>query len=157
AEAPYAYLVPQAQRDPVAAVELLRRLAFSGVRVSQLSAPIEIAASSAGEPAVPTTFPAGTWIIPTDQEFIALAREVLDVQKYPEIRPGGASGPLDQPYDAAGWTLPLTMGVKVMTAAAPLSPDIRAKATLLGPMPDVKVKPAPYNLTASPDAAPFDS
>ena len=32
-EAPYAYVVPQAQRDPVAAVEMLRRLAFAGVRV----------------------------------------------------------------------------------------------------------------------------
>ena len=49
--------------------------------------------------------------MPTDQEFAALAREVLDVQKYPEIResPGG---PLDPPYDAAGWTLPLPMGVR---------------------------------------------
>ena len=37
-QAPYAYVIPQAQRDPVAAVELLRRLAFSGVRVYQLPA-----------------------------------------------------------------------------------------------------------------------
>ena len=29
----------QDQRDPVAAVELLRRLAFGGVRISQLTAP----------------------------------------------------------------------------------------------------------------------
>src|SRR4029453_7680261 len=35
---PYAYLIPQAQRDPVAPVELLRRLAFHGVAVSQLIA-----------------------------------------------------------------------------------------------------------------------
>ena len=40
-EAPYAYVVPQDQRDPVAAVEMLRRLAFSGVRVSQLTAPVD--------------------------------------------------------------------------------------------------------------------
>ena len=39
-EAPFAYVVPQEQRDPVAAVELLRRLAFGGVRVSQLTAPV---------------------------------------------------------------------------------------------------------------------
>ncbi len=36
-KAPYAYFIPQEQRDPVAAVELLRRLAFGGVRVSQLT------------------------------------------------------------------------------------------------------------------------
>ena len=31
---PYAYFVPREQRDPVAAVEILRRLAFNGVRRS---------------------------------------------------------------------------------------------------------------------------
>src|SRR6185436_4228047 len=35
---PYAYFVPRQQRDPVAAVELLRRLAFGGVRIFELSA-----------------------------------------------------------------------------------------------------------------------
>ena len=59
-DAPYAYFIPQEQRDPVAPVELLRRLAFGGIRVSQLTAPATIG----GE-----TFPAGTWVVPTDQEF----------------------------------------------------------------------------------------
>ena len=30
-KAPYAYVIPQQQRDPVAAVEMLRRIAFGGV------------------------------------------------------------------------------------------------------------------------------
>ncbi len=54
-EPPFAYVVPQEQRDPVAAVELLRRLAFGGVRVSQLTAPATIDG---------VTYPAGTWVIP---------------------------------------------------------------------------------------------
>ena len=36
-EPPYAYIIPQKQNDPVAAVELLRRLAFNGIQVHQLS------------------------------------------------------------------------------------------------------------------------
>ena len=147
-EAPYAYVVPQDQTDPVAPVELLRRLAFSGVRVSQLTSAATIDGVS---------YPTGTWVIPTDQEFADVAREVLDVQKYPEVRPGGPNSPLDQPYDAAGWTLPMTMNVKVVTAAQPLSSDTRGKLKLLGPMPDVKAKLTPYNMTDAPDAAPFDS
>jgi zinc carboxypeptidase len=145
-KAPYAYIVPQAQRDPVAAVELLRRLAFGGVRVSQLSD----AATIDG-----TSYPAGTWVVPTDQEFAAMAREVLDVQRYPDLRqyPGG---PPERPYDAAGWTLPMQMGVNVVAAASPLGPDARARMKLLGPVPDVKVKPSPY-AGAPQDAAPFDS
>jgi hypothetical protein len=148
AQAPYAYVIPQDQGDPVAPVELLRRLAFSGVRVSQLTAAATIDGS---------TYPAGTWVVPADQEFAAVAREVLDVQKYPEVRPAGPTGPLDQPYDAAGWTLPLTMQVTVTPAATPLAPETRSKLKLLGPQPDLKVKLTPYNMTAVPDAAPFDS
>jgi hypothetical protein len=145
-KAPFAYIVAQDQRDPVAAVELLRRLAFGGVRVSQLTA----AASIDGVP-----YPAGTWIVPTDQEFAAMAREVLDVQKYPDLRqyPGG---PPERPYDAAGWTLPLQMGVKVVAAATPIAADVRGKMKLLGPAPDLKIRPVPYSSAAA-DAAPFDS
>ncbi len=143
---PFAYLVPQEQRDPVAAVELLRRLAFGGVRVSQLTASVTIDHDA---------YPAGTWVIPTDQEFAAMAREVLDVQKYPDLRqyPGG---PPERPYDSAGWTLPLQMGVKVVPLATPLSADVRAKMKL-GSTADVKVKPTAYDAAMNTDAAPFDS
>ena len=145
-KAPYAYVVPQEQRDPVAAVELLRRLAFGGVRVWQLSEAVTLDTVS---------YPAGTWIVPTDQEFAAMAREVLDVQRYPDLRqyPGG---PPERPYDAAGWTLPLQMGVKVVPVAASLGSDARAKMKLLGPPVDLKVKPTPYP-TSPEDAATFDS
>ena len=145
--APYAYFVPRDQRDPVAAVEMLRRLAFAGVRVSQLTAPVTVGS---------VTYPADTWVVPTDQEFAAMAREVLDVQKYPDLRqyPGG---PPQRPYDAAGWTLPLQMGVRVGYATAPLTDDVRSKMRLLGPMPGLKITPTPYNARASADAAPFDS
>ncbi len=144
---PYAYFVPQQQRDPVAAVELLRRLAFGGVRVYQLTDAISIE----GE-----TLPAGTWAIPTDQEFAALAREVLDIQRYPDLRqyPGG---PPERPYDAAGWTLPLQMGVHVVRAASPLAPEVRSKLRLLGPMPEPRITPTRYDPAVSHDAAPFDS
>jgi zinc carboxypeptidase len=149
AQPPYAYVVPQQQRDPVAAVELLRRLAFGGVRVYQLTS--EAALGASGPPLA-----AGTWIIPADQEFAAMAREVLDVQHYPDLReyPGG---PPERPYDAAGWTLPLQMGVTVIPAARPLPDDVRRRMKLLGPPPGARVTPTPYNLADAPDAAPFDS
>jgi hypothetical protein len=146
-EAPYAYVIPQDQPDRVAPVELLRRLAFAGVRVSQFTIPIALDG---------TLYPAGTWVIPTDQEFTALAREVLDAQKYPDVRES-PNGPLDTPYDAAGWTLPMQMGVKVTAVTAPLGDDVRRNMKLLGPAPDPRAKPAPYNLAAGADAAPFDS
>jgi hypothetical protein len=147
-KAPYAYFVPQQQRDPVAAVELLRRLAFGGVRVYQLTATASLDAQR--------SFPAGTWVIPTDQEFAAMAREVLDVQRYPDLRqyPGG---PPERPYDAAGWTLPLQMGVSVVAADVPLSNDVRRNLKLMGSMPEPRVKPTSYEPAAKTDAEPFDS
>jgi hypothetical protein len=144
---PYAYFIPQQQRDPVAAVEMLRRIAFGGVRVSTLTAPITIGAD---------TFPAGTWVIPTDQEFAAMAREVLDAQAYPDLRqyPGG---PPERPYDAAGWSLPLQMGVRVIAAASPLTDQMRAAMSVIGAVPEPRVKPTTYEAAIQSDAAPFDS
>jgi len=146
-EAPYAYIVPREQRDPVAAVEMLRRLAFAGVRVYQLSS----AETIEGE-----RFPEGTWIVPTDQEFAALAREVLDVQKYPEIRES-PDGPLDQPYDAAGWTLPLSMGVRTISARSPLPDDVRRNMKVLASPARANSSPSPYTTDKRSDAQPFDS
>jgi hypothetical protein len=143
---PYAYIIPQEQRDVVAAVELLRRLAFGGVRISQLTT---------AAPFDGTMYPAGTWIIPTDQEYAALAREVLEVQKYPDVRqyPGG---PPERPYDAAGWTLPLQMGVRVIAASQPIGEDTRAKLGALGPPISFKSPAGPYG-NGDADAALFDS
>jgi hypothetical protein len=138
---PYAYLVPQDQRDPVAPVELLRRLAFNGLQISQLGAPATIE----GE-----RYPAGTWVIPMDQEFGELARQVLEVQHYPDLREY-PEGPPEQPYDAAGWTLPDQMNVRVVAVATPLADEVRAG---LAP---VEGRTRDWHTDADTDAAPFDS
>lgn len=115
-EPPFAYFIPQEQRDPVRAVELLRRLAFNGIQVAQLSETISYNNIS---------LPKGTWVIPMDQEFAELARQLLDVQRYPDLREY-PSGPPEQPYDAAGWTLPLIFELDVIPAKMPLSQKQRA-------------------------------
>ena len=120
-EPPYAYFIPQDQRDPVAPVELLRRLAFNGVRVHQLNADVTFDR---------ITYPSGTWVVPMDQEFAEYARQVLDVQAYPDLREF-PDGPPEQPYDAAGWTLPYQMDVRVQVAASPLTDDVRSAMTML--------------------------
>jgi len=137
---PYAYFVSQDQRDPVAAVELLRRLAFNGIRIYELTAPVTHQGMAYGE---------GTWVIPMDQEFGELARQVLSVQEYPDLR-DYPEGPLEQPYDAAGWTLPYQMDVTVVEATEPLGDDIR------GLMRAVRGEAIPWDADVD-DAATFDS
>lgn len=132
--APYAYIIPQKQWDPMAAVEMLRRLAFNRVRIYQLKQE----ASMGG-----TAYPAGTWVIPMNQEYGRLVEEVLEVQHYPHIEeyPGG---PLERPYDAAGWTLPYSMNVDVVAAQQSLSD------AFLAAMEPVKGEPAAWDETKTP-------
>ena len=141
-EPPFAYFVPRTQRDPMAPVELLRRLAFNGIQVHELRAAVtfeEIA------------YDPGTWVIPMNQEFAELVRQVLEVQTYPDLREF-PDGPLDQPYDAAGWTLPKQMEVRVIEARSPLTDAVRSAMTLVeGPVVDWR------DGETGKDAAPFDS
>ena len=139
--APYGYVIPKAQRDPNAAADLLRRMAFLGVRVSELTAPATLDS---------VAYPAGTWIIPLDQEFGELVRQLFEPQKYPDLRefPGG---PPDQPYDAAGWTLPYQMDVAVAEVKTPIATSVRsAMRVLQGTATDWRTAAdAPFSVSAA--------
>jgi len=137
---PYAYFIPQQQRDPVAAVELLRRLAFNGISVYQLEQAVEYEGRS---------FAAGTWAIPMDQENANFVRQLMAVQQYPDLREY-PEGPPDQPYDISGWTLPYQMDLRVVEAAAPLTSEVR---TAMAP---VRGEALPWDAAVA-DAATFDS
>jgi hypothetical protein len=143
---PYAYLIPQQQRDPVAAVEMLRRIAFQGIRVYQLTTPVKAGG---------TSHPGGTWVVPMDQEFAETVRQVFEVQRYPDIRES-PDGPLEQPYDAAGWTLPMQMGVRIVALDQPISGELRGAMRRLGTDVAPTAPVTPYD-TGATDAAPFDS
>ena len=137
---PYAYFVPQDQRDPVAAVELLRRLAFNGVLIHQLRQDVQFQGRA---------IPAKTWVIPMDQPNGNFVRQLFAVQDYPDLREF-PEGPPDQPYDVAGWTLPYQMDVRVIEAAAPLTDELRNAMSL------VRGLTTPWNADV-PDAALFDT
>lgn len=144
-EPPYAYFIPQSQHDPVAAVEMLRRLAFGGIEVHQISKAVQHDGIN---------YPKGTWVIPMNQEFAPLAREVLSVQTYPDLREY-PEGPPEQPYDAAGWTLPFMMGVKVTSALSPLPKEIKDSMQLVrGVLADWQ---ATNGAASAADQSPFDS
>ncbi len=113
---PYVFFVRQDQRDPVAAVELLRRLAFNGIEVDQLTQTVDYEGQS---------YAAGTWAIRMDQEFANFVRQLFAIQDYPDLRQF-PEGPPDQPYDVSGWTLQYQMDVDVVEGATPLDDTLRA-------------------------------
>jgi hypothetical protein len=138
AEPPYAYVIPQTQRDPGTAAEMLRRLAFNGVRVGQLDRDVTMDGALQRR---------GSWVIPMDQEFAELVRQLFEAQEYPDLREY-PEGPPEQPYDAAGWTLPFQMDVNVIEVRSPLGADARAAIK--------PVRGKPTDVHASPDA-PFST
>ena len=131
---PYAYLVPQQQRDPQEAALLVQKMQENGIQVSQASA-----AFSAGG----RDYPAGTWVILMDQPYARLVKELFSIQDYPDLRetPGGSP---DLPYDIAGWTLPLQMGVDAIAVIEPLSAGVRASIT-----PAATIAPPPGGVSGS--------
>jgi hypothetical protein len=91
AEPPYAYVILQRQRDPGAAAEMLRRLAFNGVRVGQLDRDVAIDGA---------VQPRGTWVIPMDQEFAELVRQLFEartIRTCGNIRRARPSSPTTRP------------------------------------------------------------
>jgi hypothetical protein len=99
---PYAYVIAADQRDPGAAARLVAALRTGGV---------ELQRARAGFTVGKRKFDAGSVVVPMAQPFRAYAKDLLEVQRYPERRTG-ASGQPQTPYDITGWTLPAQMGVE---------------------------------------------
>jgi hypothetical protein len=124
---PYAYFIPQDQHDPVAPVEMLRRLAFNGIELHRLTRAVEHEG---------IRHPEGTWVIRMQQPFAGFVQQLLEVQSYPDLRVY-PEGPPDSPYDISGWTLPLQMDVKVYEASQPLAAETVAAMAPVGDGPVV--------------------
>lgn len=99
---PYAYVIPPEQWHPGEAHTLVNILRQGGIEVDRATASF-----TAGE----ETYPAGSFIIPASQAFRPFVMDLLEPQEYPTRRT--PTGEPKTPYDLAGWTLPMQMGVTV--------------------------------------------
>ena len=119
-EPPFAYVISDMQADTPEAGLLAQKMIDNG---------LDVYTSKSGFKANGVAYPAGSWVIPMDQPFSALAKELFERQKYPDSLQNGTSKSIDLPYDVTGWTLPLQMGVNVDAVTDPLAAGERALLT----------------------------
>jgi hypothetical protein len=111
-EGPFAYVISDHQADTPEAGLLAQKMIDNGLDVYQ---------TKDGFKANDISYPAGSWVIPMDQPFAGLAKEMFERQKYPEGLQMGTGKAVDLPYDVTGWTLPLQMGISLDTVSDPLT------------------------------------
>ncbi|MDB5349250.1 MAG: putative carboxypeptidase [Planctomycetota bacterium] len=121
---PFAWVVPAGSPDPGTAAEMVRILHDTGVKVHQAKTPL-----LAGG----VTYPAGSWVMLAAQPYRPHLKDMMERQEYPPRF--SATGEAEAPYDVAGWTLPLQMGVR----AVPLGVKFEVKGLI--PVEEV-AKPA---------------
>jgi hypothetical protein len=106
-EPPFGWVVPADQHDIGSAEEMVRILRDTGIEVRQARAPFRAGGIK---------YPALSWILSCEQPYRTHLKDMMERQVYPaRFKPDGTA---EAPYDVAGWTLPLQMGVKAAEIGA---------------------------------------
>jgi hypothetical protein len=99
---PRGYVLPADQPDFATATEFIDALLKTGITCLKATADFQVAGKS---------YPAGSYVVKTAQAFRPHVMDMFEPQDHPNdfAYPGG---PPNRPYDIAGWTLAMQMGVK---------------------------------------------
>jgi hypothetical protein len=133
---PVAYLIPAGQSRDESVAKMIGALVAQGVEVDRLDRELhmELTGEQGRQPlalsgsrgkdgqraSIPVTssnlqsttqeIPAGSYLVFLAQPFGSNVRALFEPQVYPDRRAAG--GEAERPYDVAGWTLPMQMGVR---------------------------------------------
>ncbi len=121
----FAYAVSPEQWDPSNAREMLSRLALGGISIKRANAPFEAGGKK---------FPEGTAVMLAGQPFRSYLVDLMEPHRYPELKTG-TTGPTKRPYDSAGWTLHMLMGVKVDRIDTPFEAKLEDMPVLAATAP----------------------
>jgi hypothetical protein len=99
---PRAFVLPANQRDFLTAHKFINTLLETGITVHRAKAEF----STSGK-----TYPAGSYVINTNQAFRPHVIDMFEPQDHPDNFPY-AGAPPTAPYDNAGWTLAFQMGIE---------------------------------------------
>lgn len=151
---PIAYLIPAGQSRDEAVAKMVTALVEQGVEVFRLDSELHVLAGARSKeqgelppgfreddalPSMQTRMfgqdarfreaPASSYIVFVAQPTRANVRALFEPQNYPDRR--GAGGEAERPYDVAGWTLPMQMGVETLALKAIKEPAAQRRLTLI--------------------------
>ncbi|UCE40675.1 MAG: hypothetical protein JSV17_14685 [Candidatus Aminicenantes bacterium] len=138
---PFAILVPKEQADQPTVIKLLQTMAYGGVEVHQ---------SKKAFTADGISYPTGTYVILMAQPFRAYAKDLLEAQDYPKISPAPGV-PARPPYDAAGWSLGMQMGVETIFVKKPFEADLAKLQQIVLPPGNISGTGSKYLLDHQPN------
>lgn len=124
---PYAVVVGHDPHDGPAVTHLLRLMRRAGVTVERATDTF-----TAGD----TAYPAGTYVIRLGQVFGRYAKDMLEAQPYPEVRPAPGL-PARPPYDVTAWSLGMMMGVETTFVDEPFEAALDVVEVV--PLPEGRV------------------
>lgn len=126
-DTPWAYVVPAKQWNRGEDLALINVLRLGGVEIDRATETFQ-----AGD----QDYKAGSFIIRTAQAFRPYILDLLERQTYPDRRrsPGG---PPEIPYDLAGWTLPMQMGVRIDRIGEAIEVQTERVTERIEPTPEV--------------------
>ncbi|UCE42426.1 MAG: hypothetical protein JSV17_05560, partial [Candidatus Aminicenantes bacterium] len=113
-EAPYAYVIPQAQKDPNTVAKMIDILISGGIEIHQ---------SKNSFTAQNREYPKGTYVALMSQAYRPYLIDILGPQIYPDRRQYDG-GPPESTFDLTGWTLPYQMGVEAIKVALPFDAQL---------------------------------
>jgi len=98
---PRAFVISSDQPDFLTATKFVNALIKNGITIQRATASFQAGGK---------TYPAGSYVVKTDQAFRPHVLDMFEPQDHPDDVPY-PGGPPTPPYDSAGWTLAYQMGV----------------------------------------------
>ena len=115
-----AYIIPAGQGKDENVSKLVTLLVEQGVEVHRMDAELHLMLSAQRGTVyndlknAPPEWPLGSYLVFLRQPYRANVQALFERQLYPDRLSGGAP---ERPYDVAGWTLPMQMGVEAYPVA----------------------------------------
>jgi hypothetical protein len=128
-----AYIIPAGQGKDESVAKMIGALVEQGVEVYRMDRELHLTLAPAHGTVyndahdAPPEWPAGSYIIFLKQPYRTDVQALFEKQIYPDRITGG--GTPERPYDVAGWTLPMQMGVEAYPVASIREPESERRLT----------------------------